>query len=111
MRQIKNRETAIRQLSAEIAAKSQQLAAVSNHKITHAEASFASMTESTATLLVDGGHVKTVIKVSPHIINNIADYKTSIIDSYTVSVDGFDDVVLHEIIFYGEVVLISEELF
>ena len=111
MRQIKNRETAIRQLSAEIAAKSQQLAAVSNHKITHAEASFASMTESVATLLVDGCHVKTVIKVSPHIINNIADYKTSIIDSYTVSVDGFDDVVLHEIIFYGEVVLISEELF
>ena len=111
MRQIKNRESAIRQLAAEIAAKSQQLAAVSNHKITHAEASFASMTESVATLLVDGGHVKTVIKVTPHIINNIADYKTSIIDSYTVSVDGFDDVVLHEIIFYGEVVLISEELF
>ena len=111
MRQIKNRETAIRQLAAEIAAKSQQLAAVSNHKITSAEMSFASMTESVATLLVDGGHVKTVIKVSPHIINNIADYKTSIIDSYTVSVDGFDDVVLHEIIFYGEVVLISEELF
>ena len=111
MRQIKNRETAIRQLSAEIAAKSQQLAAVSNHKITNAEASFASMTESTATLLVDGCYVKTVIKVSPHIINNIADYMTSIIDSYTVSVDGFDDVVLHEIIFYGEVVLISEELF
>lgn len=111
MRQIKNRESAIRQLAAEIAAKSQQLAAVSNHKITHAEMSFAGMTESTATLLVDGGHVKTVIKVTPHIINNIADYKTSIIDSYTVSVDGFDDVVLHEIIFYGEVVLISEELF
>lgn len=111
MRQIKNRESAIRQLAAEIAAKSQQLAAVSNHKITHAEASFAGMTESTATLLVDGGHVKTVIKVTPHVINNISDYKTSIIDSYTVSVDGFDDVVLHEIIFYGEVVLISEELF
>ena len=111
MRQIKNRETAMRLLAAEIAAKSQQLAAVSNHKITHAEASFAGMTESTATLLVDGGHVKTVIKVTPHVINNISDYKTSIIDSHTVSVDGFDDVVLHEIIFYGEVVLISEELF
>ena len=69
------------------------------------------MTESVATLLIDGGHVKTVIKVTPHIINNIADYKTSIIDSYTVSVDGFSDVVIHEILFYGEVVLISEELF
>lgn len=69
------------------------------------------MTESVATLLIDGGHVKTVIKVTPHIINNIADCKTDIIDSYTVSVDGFDDVVLHEILFYGEVVLISEELF
>ena len=111
MRQIKNRGTTIRQLSAEIAAKSQQLAAVSNHKITHAEASFAGMTESTATLLVDGGHVKTVIKVAPHIINNIADYKTSIIDSYIVNLDGFGEVVIHEIIFYGEVVLISEELF
>ena len=111
MRQIKNRESAIRQLAAEIAAKSQQLASVSNHKITHAEASFASMTESVATLLVDGGHVKTVIKVTPHIINNITDYKTDIIDSYTVSVDGFSDVVIHEILFYGEVVLISEELF
>ncbi len=111
MRQIRNRETAIRQLVAEIAAKSQQLAAVSNHKITHAEASFASMTESVATLLIDGGHVKTVIKVTPHIINNITDYKTDIIDSYTVSVDGFSDVVIHEILFCGEVVLISEELF
>lgn len=111
MRQIKNRESAIRQLTAEIAAKSQQLAAVSNHKITHAEASFAGMTESVATLLIDGGHVKTVIKVTPHIINNIADYKTSIIDSYIVNLDGFGDVVLHEILFYGEIVLISEELF
>lgn len=111
MRQIKNRESAIRQLAAEIAAKSQQLAAVSNHKITHAEASFASMTESVATLLIDGGHVKTVIKVTPHIINNIADYKTNIIDSYIVNLDGFGEVVLHEILFYGEVVLISEELF
>ena len=111
MRQIKNRESAIRQLAAEIAAKSQQLAAVSNHKITHAEASFAAATESVATLLVDGGHIKTVIKVTPHIINNISDYKTSIIDSYIVNIDGFDDVVLHEILFYGEIVLISEELF
>lgn len=111
MRQIKNRESAIRQLAAEIAAKSQQLAAVSNHKITHAEALFASMTESVATLLIDGGHVKTVIKVTPHIINNIADYKTNIIDSYVVNLDGFGDVVLHEILFYGEVVLISEEIF
>ena len=111
MRQIKNRETAMRTLAAEIAAKSQQLAAISHHKITHAESSFAAATESVATLLVDGGHVKTVIKVSPHIINNIAYYKNSIIDSYTVSVDGFSDVVIHEILFYGEVVLISEELF
>ena len=111
MRQIKNRESAIRQLAAEIAAKSQQLAAVSNHKITHAEALFASMTESVATLLIDGGHVKTVIKVTPHIINNTADYKTSIIDSYIVNLDGFGDVVLHEILFYGEILLISEELF
>ena len=111
MRQIKNRETAIRQLAAEIAAKSQQLAAVSNHKITNAEMTFASTTESVATLLVDGGHVKTVIKVTPHIINYISDYKTSIIDSYIVNIDGFSDVVLHEILFYGEVVLISEELF
>ena len=111
MRQIKNRESAIRQLTAEIAAKSQQLAAISYHKITHAESSFAAATESVATLLVDGGHVKTVIKVTPHIINNITDYKTDIIDSYTVSVDGFSDVVIHEILFYGEVVLISEELF
>ena len=111
MRQIKNRESAMRLLAAEIAAKSQQLAAISHHKITHAEASFAGMTESVTTLLIDGGHVKTLIKVMPHVINNISDYKTSIIDSYTVSVDGFDDVVLHEILFYGEVVLISEELF
>ena len=111
MRQIKNRESAIRQLAAEIAAKSQQLAAISHHKITHAESSFAAMTESVATLLVDGSHVKTVIKVTPHIINNITDYKTDIIDSYTVSVDGFSDVVIHEILFYGEIVLISEELF
>lgn len=111
MRQIKNRESAIRQLAAEIAAKSQQLAAVSNHKITHAEASFAGMTESVATLLIDGGHVKTVIKVSPSVINNITDYETSIIDSYIVNLDGFGEVVLHEILFYGEVVLISEELF
>ena len=111
MRQIKNRESAIRQLVAEIAAKSQQLAAISHHKITHAESSFAAMTESVATLLVDGGHVKTVIKVTPHIINNITDYKTDIIDSYTVSVDGFSDVVIHEILFYGEILLISEELF
>lgn len=111
MRQIKNRESAIRQLAAEIAAKSQQLAAISHHKITHAEMTFASMTESVATLLIDGGHVKTVIKVTPHVINNIADYHTNIIDSYTVNIDGFGDVVLHEILFYGEVVLISEELF
>ena len=111
MRQIKNRESAIRQLAAEIAAKSQQLAAVSNHKITHAEASFAGMTESVATLLVDGGHVKTVIKVTPHTINNLGEYHTSIIDSYIVNLDGFGDVVLHEILFYGEIVLISEELF
>lgn len=111
MRQIKNRETTMRQLAAEIAAKSQQLAAISHHKITHAESSFAAMTESVATLLVDGGHVKTVIKVTPHIINNIADYKTSIIDSYIVNLDGFGEVVLHEILFYGEIVLISEELF
>ena len=101
----------MRLLAAEIAAKSQQLAAISHHKITHAEALFASMTESVATLLIDGGHVKTVIKVTPHIINNITDYKTDIIDSYTVSVDGFSDVVIHEILFYGEIVLISEELF
>ena len=111
MRQIKNRESTIRQLAAEIAAKSRQLAAISHHKITHAESSFAATTESVATLLVDGGHVKTVIKVTPHIINNITDYKTDIIDSYTVSVDGFSDVVIHEILFYGEIVLISEELF
>ena len=111
MRQIKNRETAMRTLAAEIAAKSQQLAAISHHKITHAESSFAAATESVATLLVDGGHVKTVIKVTPHIINNITDYKTDIIDSYTFSVDGFSDVVIHEILFYGEIVLISEELF
>ena len=111
MRQIKNRESAIRQLAAEIAAKSQQLAAVSNHKITHAEMTFASVTESVATLLIDGGHVKTVIKVTPHIINNIADYNTSIIDSYIVNLDGFGEVVLHEILFYGEILLISEELF
>lgn len=111
MQQIKNRESAIRKLAAEIAAKSRQLAAVSNHKITHAEMSFASMTESVATLLVDGGHVKTVIKVTPHVINNISDYETSIIDSYIVNIDGFGEVVLHEIIFHGEVVLISEELF
>lgn len=111
MRQIKNLESAICQLTAEIAAKSQQLAAISHHKITHAESSFAAMTESVATLLIDGGHVKTVIKVTPHIINNITDYKTDIIDSYTVSVDGFSDVVIHEILFYGEILLISEELF
>ena len=111
MRQIKNRESAMRTLAAEIAAKSQQLAAISHHKITHAESSFAAATESVATLLVDGGHVKTVIKVTPHIINNITDYKTDIIDSYTVSVDGFSDVVIHEILFYGEILLISEELF
>ena len=111
MRQIKNRESAIRQLAAEIAARSQQLAAVSNHKITHAESLFAAMTGSVATLLVDGGHVKTVIKVTPHIINNIADYNINIIDSYAVNLDGFGDVVLHEIMFYGEIVLISEELF
>ena len=111
MRQIKNRESAIRQLTAEIAAKSQQLAAISCHKITHAESTFAAMTESVATLLIDGGHVKTVIKVTPHIINNLGEYHTSIIDSYIVNLDGFGDVVLHEILFYGEIVLISEELF
>lgn len=111
MRQIKNRESAIRQLAAEIAAKSQQLAAISHHKITHAESSFAVTTESVATLLIDGCHVKTVIKVTPHVINNIADYNTNIIDSYAVNIDGFADVVIHEILFFGEVVLISEELF